>query len=221
MVNSKREGDNQDDHTARVRCDSIPCTYIYIYIRKHSRTRQDPLSLSRNRFARYVNRWSSRGIAMTSIPRLFVPPIPQKLTEVAQKFYRVIRVIISSVYPAIVRSAKQAQLRSPVNFFSYEARMRFVGNLVRDFRLLLCFICDETAASLIFRKTRETWAYWKFHALALLARNQGLDFSSARRAGSLIFGRYRVSFRFIVLCCDSYTACSFLSEFTVETTLRC
>lgn len=39
----------------------------------------------------------------------------------------------------------------------------------------------------------------KISVLALLARNQGLDFSSARYAGSLIFGRYRVSFRFIVL----------------------
>lgn len=95
---------------------------------------------------------------MTSIPRLFVPPIPQKLTEVAQKFYRVIRVIISSVYPTIVRSAKQARLRSPANFFSYEARMRFVGNLVRNFRLLLHFICDGTATSLIFRKRIENFS---------------------------------------------------------------
>lgn len=31
---------------------------------------------------------------------------PQKLTEVAQKFYRAIRAIISSVYPAIVRLSR-------------------------------------------------------------------------------------------------------------------
>ena len=31
---------------------------------------------------------------------------PQKLTEVAQKFYRSIRAIISSVYPAIVRLSR-------------------------------------------------------------------------------------------------------------------
>lgn len=59
---------------------------------------------------------------------------PQKLTEVAQKFYRAIRAIISSVYPAIVRLSRGTTPSSVCpSFFSLEAYTRSECNLVRGY----------------------------------------------------------------------------------------
>lgn len=72
---------------------------MHLHARVHSRKQtRYPLTLSTDSVARSRRSRDRRDFNF----RIVCSAFPQKLTEVAQKFYRVIRAIMPSVYPTIV-----------------------------------------------------------------------------------------------------------------------